>query len=144
MGHSIARAHAPTHSHSVGASLDGLKAKALKVGLGWKDAPTRTNADAHKAAFGALVDEARIAAGLQPKEMYLAAETDKGSWSAAIAGKINLPAHWLMNQPDAWWIAFINIVTKKRGFDPVQKREASAQLIGRLVEALINHTVVSE
>jgi hypothetical protein len=141
MGQRMASAALPTHSNSLGRSLDAVKGRAARVGLTRHPVPTESN-DADKAAFLALIDEARIRAGLSQKEMAISANVDAGTFSSALSGqgRVNFAAHWLHNQPDAFWSAFAKIVLERRGIDEARADELTADRIGELVTLLIKQT----
>jgi hypothetical protein len=141
MPSSLNGASRSTHPNSVGTALDRVKGRAAKVGITSEPLPIGPNSE-DKAAFLALIDEARIRAGLSQKEMAISANVDQGTFSEALSGqgRINFAAHWLHNQCDGFWTAFAKIVLEKRGLDQDRVEELTAQRIGELVTLLIQHT----
>jgi hypothetical protein len=95
-----------------------------------------------KGAFLALIDEARIRAGVTKKEMQICSGVDKGTFYEAMSGqgRSNFAAHWLHNQPDKFWASFADLVLERRGIDKARVDELTADRIGELVTLLIKQT----
>lgn len=98
----------------------------------------------HKAEFLALVDQARILAGLSVKEMAINAAVPEGPFSEAFRGvRGNLAVHWLDRQPQAFWIQFIRIVSERQGLSPETQARVQItrikELVGLLVEGLVTN-----
>lgn len=144
MAPTFAPAKARTHQKAVLESLDALKARAVPV----LNDSERVKIDqnlSHKPELLALVDEARIRAGMSQKEMAINAGVPEGPFSEALRGvRGNFAIHWLDRQPDVFWLAFHRITADRYGITPQKQDEVWADRIGELVTLLIkSRTVVS-
>jgi hypothetical protein len=100
---------------------------------------------AEKAAFLALVDEARIRAGLSVKEMAInAGNVPYGQFSEALSGtRGNFAVHWLDGQPAAFWLAWNAITNERYGLSPKAANDIYAEQIGQLVTLLLKRRGVA-
>ena len=90
-------------------------------------------------AYLALVDEARIRAGMSVKEMAIEANVDVATFAAALKGtsRQNFAAHWLHTQPTKYKLAYQAITADRYGLSVQREHEAWAERIGELVTLLL-------
>lgn len=122
-------------------SLDDVRPRAAKILTTSEPVRTVQNSS-DKAAFLALIDEARIRAGLSQKEMSLNASVNEGAFSEALKGaRGNFAAHWLDTQPVEFRAAFHKLLAIRWGLDENTDAHIDADRIGELVALLIRRTV---
>lgn len=141
MAPSLGAAAVRTHQKTLRESLDDVRPKAAKILTSSEPVKTAQNVD-DKAAFLALIDEARIRAGMSQKEMSINAAANEGAFSEALAGaRGNFAAHWLDRQPKPFRQAFHKLLGLRWGIDEASEADIEAERIGELVALLIKRTV---
>jgi transcriptional regulator with XRE-family HTH domain len=121
-------------------SLDDVRGRAAKILPGSDPTRSEQNPD-EKAAFLALIDEARIRAGLSQKEMAMTAAVSEGVFSEALKGQRgNFAIHWLATQPAPFWAAFLKILARRFDITPEREIDLAADRIGELVALLVKNT----
>jgi hypothetical protein len=141
MASSMGAAAVRTQHKTLRESLDDVRPKAAKILT--TSEPVRTVQNDHeKLAFLALIDEARIRAGLSQKAMAITAAVNEGAFSEALKGaRGNFAAHWLDGQPQAFRQAFHKLLGLRWGIDEASESDIEAERIGELVSLLIKRTV---
>jgi hypothetical protein len=143
MASSMGAAAVRTQHKTLRESLDDVRPKAAKILTPSEPVRTVQNND-DKGAFLALIDEARIRAGLSQKEMSINAVVNEGAFSEALKGaRGNFAAHWLDRQPKSFRQAFHKLLGLRWGIDEATESEIEAERIGELVSLLIKRTVRS-
>ncbi len=93
-----------------------------------------------KAAFLALVDEARIRAGLKKEVMALNAGVPFSQFCEALNGtRGNFAIHWLDRQGIEFWMAFHKITGDRYGLSEDTAHDVYAEQIGQLVTLILKH-----
>lgn len=128
--------HRP-HQKSRLSDSDVPRPKAAKILIDSETVRDAQNLGA-KAEFLALVDEARIRAGLSKKEMAINAAVPDGAFSEALSGtRGNFAIHWLDRQPQSFWLTFHKITAERYHLTPESASDIEADRIGELVALLI-------
>ena len=130
-----------TQQKTLRESLDDVRPKAAKILTTSEPVRTAQNSN-EKQAFLALIDEARIRAGLSQKEMSLNACVQEGAFSEALKGaRGNFAAHWLDTQPVSFRAALHKLLAIRWGLGQETQAHIEAERIGELVSLLIKRTV---
>jgi hypothetical protein len=141
MASSMGAAAVRTQHKTLRESLDDVRPKAAKILTTSEPVRTVQNSN-EKLAFLALIDEARIRAGLSQKEMAITAAVNEGAFSEALKGsRGNFAAHWLDAQPQSFRAAFHKLLGMRWGLDQAAEADIDAERIGALVALLVKRTV---
>jgi hypothetical protein len=143
----VAASAVRTHQKPVPSGLDDVTGKAGKVRMGSDDIRTDQNGPEldEDSALLALLDQARIRAGMSWKEMQINARVPKGQWSEAYNGvRGNFAWLWVMRQPKKYQEALRKIVDRHFNLTTESRIEADADRISELVGLLVKRMVVDK